>query len=73
TGEPGLLTSSTTRRAGLVNNTDLLPTLAIGHEGPGMAIQARMGGTAEDNRDAVTEFDTLSQAIKPATGWVFAM
>lgn len=73
TGEPGLITSSTTRRAGLVNNTDLLPTLADGHEGPGMAIQASIGGTAEDNRDVVTEFDTLSQAIKPATGWVFAM
>ncbi|WP_054952985.1 hypothetical protein [Flaviflexus massiliensis] len=76
TGEPGLLSSSTTRRAGLVTATDLLPSLvsdAAGVVGPGSAITASPGGTYEDNRNAVTAFDSLTQAIKPATGWVFGM
>ncbi|MGO1402378.1 MAG: hypothetical protein ACTHUY_08375 [Flaviflexus sp.] len=73
TGEPGLLTSSTTRRSGLVAATDLLPTLVNGSEGPGDSIVADAGGTAEGNRAAVTEFDSLTKAIKPATGWVYAL
>lgn len=70
---PGMLTSSTTRRDGLVTSTDLLPTLVEGSDGPGMSIVSIDAGTAAENRAAAVELESLTRAIKPSTGPVYAM
>jgi len=70
---PGLLTSATTRRDGLIASTDLLPTLVNGARGPGMAITSIDAGSAAENRMAAAELDSLTRAIKPATGPMYAM
>lgn len=69
----GVLTSSTTRRDGLVTSTDLLPSLIEGAEGPGMTIVSIDAGTAAENRAAAAELESLTRAIKPSTGPVYAM
>lgn len=69
-GEPGLLTSSTTRRDGLVTKTDLLPTLVEGADGPGSPMSVVRAGTYEENRAAVTDLDLLNRAIRPGPVYV---
>lgn len=71
--KPGMLTSATTRREGLVTITDLLPTLVQGSDGPGTAMIAVDGGTAAHNRAAAAELESLTQAIKYSTGPMYAM
>ena len=71
--EPGLVTSATTRREGLIAITDLLPTIVPGAAGPGSPLTVTEGGTAADNRETVTDLDRLTLAIAPATGPVYAL
>lgn len=71
--QPGMLTSSTTRRDGLVTMTDLLPTLMAGSDGPGMTITSIDAGTAAENRAAAAGLESLTRAIKPSTGPMYAV
>lgn len=66
--DPGLLTSQTTRRDGLVTSTDLTATLA-GTDSAG--IVTLEGGSPADNRATVTDLAQANESIRSATGPMF--